>query len=186
VNESRAKKSGRRVLSKDELLDLSDLLRLASSQIAQLRRDNPLAQHIQFPKIPSILSESLVVHLLESGDILPDLAGFRFTFGSKRADVIAEKNGDARTIEVKATGKSAFQNFVAKDAQANYIIWIHFGGYFTGSANPALRAFVLRKPSRYFSGRTYVNLKDLPRRVPDLIEMPIPSTLLERGAGRVD
>lgn len=171
----------RRILTLHEIRDLAGLLRSVFSRIAEIRRDNPLARHIQFPKIPSILSESLAVHLLRSGDVLPGLTGYSFSLGGKRADILAERLGETKRIEVKATGKSAFQNFVAKDVDADYIIWIHFGDYFAGSGDKTLRAFVLREPNRYFSGRVYVNLKDLPRKVPDLVEVPVAVERLERG-----
>jgi len=182
MSESPTQRQGRRILTLHEMRDLVGLLRSVFSRIAEIRRDNRLARHIQFPKIPSILSESLVVHLLRSGDILPDLSGYSFSLGGKRADILAERPGETKTIEVKATGKSAFQNFVAKDVDANYIIWIHFGDYFAGAGKKTLRAFVLREPKRYFSGRVYVNLKDLPRKVPDLVEVPVAVERLEHGA----
>ncbi len=177
-------RQGKRVLTLQEIRGLADLLRSVFSRIAEIRRDNPLARHIQFPKTPCILSESLAIHLLRWGDILPDLTGCSFNLGGKRADIVAERLGETKTIEVKATGKSAFQNFVAKDVDADYVIWIHFGDYFLASGEKNLRAFVLREPRRYFSGRVYVNLKDLPRKVPDLVEVSIAVDRLDHGAAQ--
>ncbi len=51
----------------------------------------------------------------------------RLGFGGNVSDMVVElKNSKKIKIEVKATGKSAFEFFSDKDIKADYLIWLHF------------------------------------------------------------
>lgn len=55
----------------------------------------------------------------------------KISFGGKVSDMVVElKNSKKIKIEVKATGKSAFEFFSDKDIMADYLIWLHFEDFF--------------------------------------------------------
>ena len=77
----------KRMLTTSEVRDLVAILRDLFSHQAQLREIQPLSSHIQFPKIPSLLSESIVFHLIDRKRLLkgegspcagPDFSGHEF------------------------------------------------------------------------------------------------------------
>jgi hypothetical protein len=164
----------REPLKYSEIKELVRLVRGVFSDVRQLKAREPLARHIQYPKVPSILSESLALHLLKRRRLIPGLHGHVFGFGGKTADILGKSStGREKRIEVKATGTNAFQNFVKKDTTADYIIWFHFDDYFLRDDNPPIAAFLIRKPGRFFRERVYVNLSSLKAKVPDLEEKKV-------------
>lgn len=70
-----------------------------------LRELDPLAQHIQYPKIPGILGESLAVELGLRGVLLKD---YDFLHRGGIADVTAIRGQTKHTVEVKSTGMQGF------------------------------------------------------------------------------
>lgn len=147
----------KRLLSIDECARLVALMREAFVGIDDLRNKDELAAWIQYPKVPSILSESLCVHLIGS----PSLASMALSkprLGGKVADIIAlADDNNPRKVEVKATARSAFSEFVEKDIQAHYLIWLHFGECFVDERH-RLQAIVLESPSRCFDKRRKITL----------------------------
>jgi len=61
-----------KVLSVNEVEELSKLMRLEFHFMRGLRTQYPLAKLIKVVQIPSVLSESLAIHLLRGKYILPD------------------------------------------------------------------------------------------------------------------
>ena len=121
------------LLSPGQIKELLHLLGDSFVRLTRLRKRSALAIHIQFPKIPSILTESIVIQLLSSGELLPPLRrrGYEFKLGGKLADIVASnpKHKELK-IEVKATARSGFQALSEKDVNADFLIWLHFGDQF--------------------------------------------------------
>jgi hypothetical protein len=133
-------------LSPEEILELDEaLIETYSSQIL-LRERYPAATQIKLPPIPSILSESLVAGGIER--ILGP--GWSAAFGGTRSDLIAKKpRHQPLRIEVKATGANQFQEFKAKDLEADLLIWLHFGPRYRDGTGQ-LKVYCLRKPGKLF------------------------------------
>ena len=111
-----------------------------------------MAVEIQFPKIPPVLSQSIVVHLIRDRRILHQVVNVGAAkFGSRdEADVMIVDGSRTVRVEVKGTGSKAFEHFGEKDLRADYIVWVHFGKYFLGPANEKINVITIRKPSDYF------------------------------------
>jgi len=156
-------------LSRAEIAVLIPIVREVFEYIGQLKRSKPLAKHIQYPKLPSILSESIVLLELQSGRLLPELADAEFSFGGKKADILAQRKSDSELrIEVKATGRNAFQYFGEKDIGCDFLVWVHFGSFFETRRNSAVDALVIRRPSRHFAKPAKVNLSRIKTLIPDI------------------
>lgn len=154
-------------LTKDEIKELSNLLIDLFDHISRLKQRNQLANRIQYPKIPSILSESIIIHLINDGKILEDLRGYSVNFGGKKGDILISTDAHELQIEVKATAKSAFEYFGKKDITADYLIWIHFGSYFLGANDNLIEVNVVRQPSRYFEEPVKITLSKLKQAIGD-------------------
>ena len=133
------------------------------SYLDTLRTLTPLAQTIQYPKIPAIFSESLVVRLhkrLFKGSTNAE-------FGKPESDVrVSFPNDVSKRVEVKATGESAFEFFGKRDLAADYLVWVHFGRYFHGKKD-SISIYCLPLPSVYFQSETKITLKDFLKKVSD-------------------
>jgi hypothetical protein len=135
-------------------------------QIAQ-RKHNVLAKYIQFPKTPSILSETIALNLLRQKKILPHL---QFISGSRvgnkgAADLRLETAIEPIPVEVKGTADKGFQNLTAKDIQSPYIIWIRFDRLFIDSEVDEIEVLVIKNPTAIFSietkGRHQISVEDV-------------------------
>ncbi len=125
----------------------------------ELQKSNPLACYIKAPQIPSIFSESLTVHLLRRGLILPELQAATFTIGGI-ADVTGIQDKVLTKIEVKATGDKGFQRLGIKDLQADYLVWIHFNLFFKGQAHEPMTVWTVAKPARFFQKPGILTMKN--------------------------
>ena len=133
------------LLTERNLVELDDILLELYAFFRQMRARYSVAKFIHYPSIPSILSESLVVHCVE------------FLFGSAWAgklgknvcDVILERPSEQRTVEVKASGQTGFQEFKAKDLDADFLVWVDFGERYTEGSDK-LSIYVLKNPGRHF------------------------------------
>jgi hypothetical protein len=138
-----------RPLSTVEIFELEKLLCSVFSYLDKLKSQNPLAEEIQFPNIPPVLRESLIIQLhqeLFEGSESAD-------FGKPDCDIrLTFQDGISRRVQVKATGESAFEFFGRHDLDADYLVWIHFGRYFHGTSD-SIAVYVLRKPSRFLGKR---------------------------------
>ena len=113
-------------LSVQEVAELLGLFSEVFVYISKLKRKKKLAENIQYPKLPSILTESIILHLLRQHIILPDLSNFQFKFGGNIADIIGSNKEKDIKIEVKGTVNS-FKYFGPKDINADYLICIYLG-----------------------------------------------------------
>jgi hypothetical protein len=147
-------------LAKDEIRELANLLSEVFEHLTALRSENPLAEKIQFPKIPAILSESIIIHLLRENRIVPNINAQEISFGGRKADIIAKTSSeDTLKIEVKATGSSAFEYFGEKDVASDFLVWVHFGDFFVSTNQRFIDIFIVRNPSQYFSRPIKITLR---------------------------
>lgn len=144
----------REPLGRNEILQLSNLLKRVFEHIQELRRENPLANKIQMPKIPPILTESICCQCA------PFFFGpnWEATLGGSYCDVLLQRPTKRKKIEVKATGKSQFEYFSRKDLAADYLIWINFGDFFERGTS-LIEVYILKKPSSIFPSPTKVTLE---------------------------
>jgi len=136
---------GRVPLSTDEIVQLDAALVRAFRTMRRLREQMPAAKHIKSPPLPSIFSESIVIAAA------PRLFGPEWTarYGGTKCDVLIENDhGEAKRVEVKATGEHAFQEFKTKDLMADYLVWIRFGRRFNLGQGPIVIA-ILSEPFRF-------------------------------------
>src|ERR1700676_3023238 len=94
----------KRLLSPAEIDQFVFLLKDVFTYISDLKKKNPLAADIQYPKLPPKLTESLTIHFLR-GSLISELKGYAFAFGGKEADIIANRGTEKVRIEVKGTTK---------------------------------------------------------------------------------
>ena len=147
---------GKEPLDPESILCLIRLYRKVFDYLEDLRSQDSTASYIQFPKIAPVLSESLAIHLMRSGRLLPQLDNP--IPGGAKADILAEEDGRQVKVEVKATGESAFQYFGVKDISADYLVWMHFGACFRREGND-LAVYVLRSPGLHFHSTGKITLR---------------------------
>jgi hypothetical protein len=64
-------------------------------------------------------------------------------------------------VEVKGIGSKAFEHFGEKDLRADYIVWVHFGEFYTSSGNHKIAVLTIRKPAEYFSSAGRVTMSSV-------------------------
>jgi hypothetical protein len=154
-------------LTKDEIKELSNLITQVFSYLNRLKQRNQLASRIQYPKIPPVFSESIIMHLINDRKILEGLTISDVNFGGKKGDILISTNRGEVRVEVKATAKSAFEYFGQKDITADYLTWVHFGDYFAGGNDNLIEINVIRQPSRYFKQPVKITLSKLKQVIGD-------------------
>jgi hypothetical protein len=109
-----------------------------------LRKRRPMAEYIQYPKIPPFLSENLAVHAIRNGKLLPSIRPSLKSVSrgnNATADVVAIRNErpwpspvppslaqvPELYIEIKGTGVSDFAGFGDKDYKAHILLWLRCG-----------------------------------------------------------
>ncbi|HUW74887.1 MAG TPA: hypothetical protein VMW05_12855 [Methyloceanibacter sp.] len=152
-------KTARHALTKEELTELPILLRQVFDFISQLKAQNPAAAPIQYPKLPSIFSESLVLHCGPA--IFPNAQNLRR--GGAVADILFEVGQLTKKVEVKATGQQAFQYFGKKDIDADFLVWLAFGEFFRSQAESHVKIYVLAKPGEVLPNPTKISLATFER-----------------------
>ena len=87
-----------------KLLTYSEIKKLCNGLVKVYKICQKI-QYIQSPKTPPILSESIVLTLLQRKNqkIIPKLLKYKFKPGDDPPDILAERNGDKKRIEVKGT-----------------------------------------------------------------------------------
>jgi hypothetical protein len=150
-------------LTEEELTELAALLRKAFDCISQLKAASPVAAAIQYPKLPSIFTESLI---MRCGPVLfPDARDLRR--GGAVADILFEAGTHTKKVEIKATGQQAFQYFGPKDISADFLVWLAFGELFRNQAESPkspIRTYLLAGPGQVFPDPTKITLATFERR----------------------
>jgi hypothetical protein len=151
----------REILSLEEIKKLNELLRRVFGFIADLKKSDKLAEKIKYPQVPSSLTESLALHLLNRNLILSELRGYHSNFGGNLSDLKATKGGKVLKIEVKATAKSAFQYLGEKDIRADYIVWFHFNDFYSDQLQSTIEVYTIENPRTHFKRPTKITLSKL-------------------------
>ena len=133
-----------------------------NSYLEKLKEKKPAAKCIQNPKLPEIISESIVYHLIsdgkcplikiQAGDTLHhSIKASRYKSangwtGARRNNtdlVIKRKNITETLIEVKAT-QVGYTEFKPKDVEADFIVWVEFNDTFRSGTNKQIEVLVIR------------------------------------------
>ncbi len=132
------------LLTKNDLLDLDTRLIEIYGFLRELRTRSAITSLIHLPSVPSEFSESLTIHCANRffG------RGWQAEFGGRLCDVILRKGEERRTVEVKATGQTSFQELKAKDLAADFITWIHFSTRYVNGTG-GLQIYILGNPGNY-------------------------------------
>jgi hypothetical protein len=140
----RRQSSIRKPLPIDALLEPDAALIEAFGAITALRRRSPAAALVQYPPLPSPFSESLVIQAA------PRLFGaeWRASYGNDCDLLLQTDSGLRKRVEVKATGRRAFQELKAKDLKADFLVWVRFGRRYELGNGP-IEISVLENPGRY-------------------------------------
>jgi hypothetical protein len=143
---TRTQTEKRKPLTTDEILQLEDALMEVFRTIYQLRQRSLAARHIKFPPVPAVLSESIAI--VATSALFG--SGWKGRYGGRGSDIIVENVSTRRTlgVEVKATGRHAFQELKEKDLQADVLIWFRFGRRFELGVGP-IEVAVVDAPGRY-------------------------------------
>lgn len=141
---------GRTPLSTGEILELESALKEVFRTIRRVKCRIPTAQHIKFPSIPAIFSESIAI------TATPLLFGPDWTgcYGGRASDIIVAnvKTRQSHKVEVKATGRHGFQELKDKDLRADFLVWIRFGLSIEEGVG-SIETIVVERPGNYFSGQ---------------------------------
>lgn len=104
------------------------------------------------PKLNAYITESLAVHLVNSGYLAAALpavvrAELARGAGSEPDVLLTMVSGAQSRLEVKATGPTTWQRASAKDAAADFFIWINLGPYCADAG--AVHVWVVPDPGRF-------------------------------------
>ena len=156
------------LLAAGEIRQACDAIRLAFGAVAKLRKDAPGGKFVQYPKIPSIVSESWLAQEVAYGRAPFWPAGCAVSRGGTACDLqVLDPHGRIWKLEVKATGSAAFQFFSTKDVTADALAWLSFDRYFEAESHEPPTVFWLENPSAVFAASTKITLREFRRRCGD-------------------
>lgn len=147
----------RPLLSNQEVHDTVLALREAFRAISRIREKHAGGCHIQFPRIPAILSESIIAREIRNGRAPWWKNRSQIRRGGRIADLLVSTRPER--VEVKATGRQGFEEFGPKDIKADVLVWLDFGGYFEDGRGSAI-AYWLRNPGAVFKRRKKLSLPE--------------------------
>jgi len=126
--------------------------------IRHLRTHTAAAGHIKFPSLPSVFSESIAI----AATPLLFGPGWRARYGGRTADVLVENTdtGHVLRVEVKATGRHAFQELKGKDLRADFLLWIRFGTRLESGSGP-IEVALLESPGKYVTRQCRLDVRRL-------------------------
>lgn len=135
-------------LTRDEIIELDRAITKVFDLYQKLRADIPIASRINFPLLPSILSESIVII---AAPILFNLRpGWKAVFGGKAADILLkDDNGNEELVEVKSCGMRGTLELKSRDVLSDKLVWVNFGSRYHDGFGP-ITVYVLRNPSKYY------------------------------------
>jgi len=164
----------RELLSLEEMKSLTRLFRDVFAYTESIKAQSGIAVHIQRPKVPTILTESLVVHLMKEEDLIPEMKGFNLERGGEtQSDICATGGKSVKAIEVKGT-TADFIALGRKDLAADYLIWLQYLSFFSKPYDPFVDLCIVEKPGRYFDeSDAKMNLGEFKKRARGLIEKKI-------------
>ena len=149
-------------LSKAGINEAAEAFIQVNSYLERLKEKKPAARCIKNPRLPEIISESIVYHLIsdgkcplikiQTGDTIDhSIQASRYQSangwtGPKRNNtdlVIKRKNGTETLVEVKAT-QVGYTEFKDKDVDADFIVWVQFNDTFRSGTNKQIEVLVIR------------------------------------------
>jgi hypothetical protein len=153
---ARGEAVGRRPLTVPQILELEAALMEVFGTIRELRERSTAARYIKFPPLPAVLSESIAIA------ITPTLFGSDWTgrYGGSAADLLIENlaTRSLLRVEVKATGRHAFQELKEKDLRADVLIWFRFGLRLELGTGP-IDAAVIKAPGRFVRSQCRLDVR---------------------------
>ena len=141
------------------------------------------------PKMCAFVTESFAVYLVNHGylrSLLPEVhqATLARGTGGEPDVALTQRDGSSATLEVKSTGPTTWQRASAKDAAADYFLWINLGPFCEGTGTA--RVWVLRQPHRYLrQGLDWRSEKEFVRRTEKdvmCLEIHVAALLAQRAA----
>lgn len=126
--------------------------------IRELRERDPVAVHIKYPALPSILSESLVIAAAES--IFGPGCSCRYGGTGSDLVLIEAAHLRERSVEVKATARHAFQELKEKDLRADILIWLRFGERFERGGGP-VDVGIIEEPGQFIDSPRRLDIRRL-------------------------
>ena len=112
-------------LSEQQIICFVEALFAHCANLSALRQAYAEAAWIQFPKIPSRISENLAARILASQGKVYGIN--RLGFGGGADIVVHCADGATLNFEVKGSGSSEFQTIGPKDWQSDCLFWLRFG-----------------------------------------------------------
>ena len=140
------------ILQQHEIQDSVAALREGFTAIRQIRNSRSQGRLVQFPKIPSILSESVVAQEILAGRGVRLKGPVLVRRGGTKADLVVKSKGKELRVEVKGTGKQGFGALGPKDVNADVLVWIAYGAFFEGDSDTPITAHWLHTPRRVVRG----------------------------------
>lgn len=151
----------KKLLSPTEITDLVSVLSEVFDDITNKKQKTKIARYIQYPKLPPSLTESICVHLIKKKIILSELSDYTVSFGGILSDIMAINESETKKIEVKSTGKTAFQYVGPKDISADYLVWIHFDKAFLENNFDNILVITVKNPSQFLKNPQKITLDKL-------------------------
>jgi len=112
------------LLGDDEVRRLAHEFAQTVAFIRSRRTVEPLAIHIQYPKLPAALTEAIVARSLARGAItLPGVRVSAVAPGGATADLVLSTDVGELRVEVKATSRG-WTAFNPKDLTADFVVWL--------------------------------------------------------------
>jgi hypothetical protein len=151
------------------LRELGDVRQYVDSR----RSVEPLAAHIQFPKMPPTVTESIVALLIRQSELLlPGVSNVTDVVKRPNGDLLVEADSQQWSVEVKGTADNRFTHLSRKDVAADYLVWFAFDADWPLSRRA--EAHVIVGPSRlgFVEGRLHDDAR-LRRLTPDSVWQPV-------------
>lgn len=132
--------------------------RRAFAAVTEIRRTHLGGKWLQLPKIPPVLSESIVAR-----EVLSDHSPFFGTpesveRGGKDADLIVTLGKEEFSVEVKTTGRQGFSYLYEKDILSPYLAWLSLGDDLEGGTLYPPMLHWVKDPRVCFSGPRKITL----------------------------
>jgi hypothetical protein len=102
---------------------------------------------IQYPKIPSAVSESLAARVLIARAVFPEA---RSMLRGGGADIRVVCGTSTYRVEVKGSGSSEFQTLGRKDYDCDLLVWLRFGEAVQLGLEGEMRVTLFQTPRRCF------------------------------------
>lgn len=145
------------LLDSHGIRDLDRVYRQAYANAISLRACEPLARHLDMPKLPELLSLSL------ASIAAPELIGAQLRLGRRPHDLETQTGAG---VGVKGTGPSQWITVTASDRLADWLMWVDYADRIL--AGTAVVVLAIPVVSGLLHAPARLTRAQLDRRVPDL------------------